>query len=180
MIALDLDGTIIDHGGNSSPYINHALISALAARGVREVAICTNQGGLCFCVLGYSPKNGGAYPSAETFDMRLAIARNALAMHGITCRSVRVCVWHDAANRQPEIAAAVKTAARQVRRKLAARNSRFRSEVDWTVYTTAAARMPSPLMLRSVGATEYWGDSDENEGAARAAGVPFVRVERFR
>ena len=29
------------------------------------------------------------------------------------------------------------------------------------------------------GTVEYWGDSDEDEGAAQAAGVPFVRVDRF-
>ena len=41
------------------------------------------------------------------------------------------------------------------------------------------ARKPSPLMLRAVGATEYWGDSPEDAEAAHNAGVPFVHVERF-
>ena len=53
------------------------------------------------------------------------------------------------------------------------------ASVDVTVYTIARARKPQPLMLHSVMASEYWGDSDEDGEAAAAAGVPFVNVERF-
>ncbi len=179
MIALDLDGTLLDYSPEGpTPRINHALMARLAVRGVREVAILTNQGGLCFGVLGYKRKDGKPYPTPAQFYMRLAIARNALAMHGIAVSAVRVSCWHKAAA-QPEIAAAVQLAARQVRECLAKHRVQFHSDVDWTLYTTARARKPQPLMLHSVGATEYWGDSDEDEGAARAAGVPFVHVDRF-
>ena len=151
----------------------------LQQRGVREIAICTNQGGLCFGVLGYTRRDGCEYPTPQRFDMRLAVVDAALSMYGISVCAVRVSCWHKAAETQPEVAAAVQAAARQVRMCLASRNRQFHSDIDWRVYTTAAARKPQPLMLRSVGATEYWGDSDEDEGAAIAAGIPFVRVARF-
>jgi acid phosphatase class B len=51
---------------------------------------------------------------------------------------------------------------------------------DWRIYTTERARKPNALMLRSVGASCYYGDSDEDAQAAKEAGIPFVRVERFR
>ena len=175
MIALDLDGTLLDYSPEGpTPHVNPAVIAALQARGVTAVGIVTNQGGLCFGVAGKLRKDGRPYPTPRQFATRLQAAVLALNEAGIRVVFVRVSCWHDAAARQPEIADAVQRAAREVRLWLAGLRA-----LDWCVYTTAAARKPSPLMLRAVGATEYWGDSPEDAEAAHNAGVPFVHVERF-
>ena len=119
--------------------------------------------------MGTRRKDGGPYPTPEQFLGRLRVARFALSKAGISVGAVRVSVFHPRAD-----AAVIQQAARLVRSGLGRLEP-----LDWTVYTTASARKPQPLMLRSVGATEYWGDSEEDEQAAQAAGVPFVRVDRF-
>ena len=171
MIALDLDGTLLDYSPESdSPRVNWTVIRALAERGVTAVAIVTNQGGPPWFVMGVLRKDGRPYPSPAQFLNRLAVAVDALSRYGIRVAAVRVCVYH------PRAAAhAVQRAALEVRAGM----QRAAMTGDWHVYTTARARKPQPLMLRSVRAAEYWGDSEEDGEAARAAGVPFVRVERF-
>ena len=170
MIALDLDGTLLDYSPESdSPRVNRDVIKALQRRGIREVAICTNQGGLPWHVMGARRKDERPYPSPEQFCLRLRAAVTALSGVGIKVVAVRVSVFHPRADE-----AAIQRAARAVRTDL----GRL-MYVETKVYTTARARKPQPLMLHSVVATEYWGDSDEDGGAAQAAGVPFVRVERF-
>ena len=43
MIALDLDGTLLDYAPEGpEPRVNHAVIAALQARGVTAVGIVTN------------------------------------------------------------------------------------------------------------------------------------------
>ena len=175
MKAFDLDGTLTDFSPEGQiPRVNMQLVSDLAQQGVREIAVATNQGGLCFGVLGSVRRDGRPYPTPEQFFRRLDCVGDALARVRIDIVDVRVSCWHRAAETQPEVAAAVQAAARQLRAGLHARHFPM-----WRVYTTAAGRKPAPLMLRSVQASEYWGDSDEDEGAAQAAGIPFVRVARF-
>ena len=171
MIALDLDGTLLDYSPEGpETRVNWQLIRQLAALGVTEVAIVTNQGGLPWFVMDVLRKDGRPYPSPAQFLNRLAVAVDALSRYEIKVDDVRVSCYHPRADE-----AAIQRAATEVRAGI----QRAIIAGDWHVYTTARARKPEPLMLRSVGATEYWGDSDEDEGAARAAGVPFVRVERF-
>ena len=170
MIALDLDGTLLDYspaGGDIR--VNHAVMRDLATRRVPAVAICTNQGGLPFGVLGKLRKDGQPYPTPAQFVARLSVIRLAMEDYGIVSPQVRVSLYHPYAD-----PAAIDAAARQVRSGLD-----VMAGLNWTVYTTAAARKPGTLMLRSVCATEYWGDSDEDAQAAQAAGIPFVRVPRF-
>ena len=175
MIALDLDGTLLDYSPEGErPAVNWWALNELQRRGVRRAAFLTNQGGICFGVMGSLRKNGLPYPTPKQFYVRLGVAISALAQRRINVDAVRVSCWHPAAQTQPEVAAAVQKAAQEVRGLLAPLHW-----VEWCVYTTARARKPEPLMLRSVGATEYWGDSPEDGGAARAAGVPFVKVDRF-
>ena len=169
-LALDLDGTLLDYAPEGPrPRVNWAVIRELRRRGVKQVAICTNQGGLPWHVMGARRKDERPYPSPEQFCLRLRAAVTALSGVGIKVVAVRVSVFHPRADE-----AAIQRAARAVRTDL----GRL-MYVETKVYTTARARKPEPLMLRSVGATEYWGDSPEDEGAARAAGVPFMPVERF-
>ena len=171
MIAIDLDGALLDYSPEGAlPAVNWAVIRALAARGVRKVAVVTIQGGLPWHVMGVLRKDGRPYPSPAQFLNRLSVAVNALSDCGIRVAAVRVCVYHPHA-----AAAAIQRAALEVRAGM----QRAAMTGNWHVYTTPRARKPEPLMLRSVGATEYWGDSPEDGGAARAAGVPFVKVDRF-
>ena len=175
MIAVDLDGTLLDYSPESnSPRVNHAVINALVRRGVRHVAICTNQGGLPWHVMGVLRKDGRPYPSPAQFLNRLAVAVGALERYGIRVAAVRVCVYHPRAD-----AGAIQRAATEVREGM----TRSILVADWTVYTTARSRKPEPHVLLSLkrlwGEIEYWGDSPEDGEAALAAGVPFVPVERF-
>lgn len=163
MIALDLDGTIISQD-RTSDAINWQIIDALRSRGVLAVAICTNQGGLPFRVMG-----SDRYPTAADFGRRLALAARAIRSRGMYVTRVRVCTYHPKATD-----AAIQRAARDCRAVLAALGC-----ADWHVYTTDQARKPNGLMLVSVGAAEFWGDSADDQGAAAAAGVPFVAVQRF-
>lgn len=52
-------------------------------------------------------------------------------------------------------------------------------DVPIAVWTGAQWRKPSSEMLQAVKATVYYGDSDEDETAAKAAECAFVRVARF-
>ena len=172
--AADLDGTILNYGDGSAVRVNHALLSLLARQRVRRVAICTNQGGLCFGVLGSVRRDGGSYPTPAQFCLRLRCAIVALSHYGIAVPAVRVSCWHKAADTQPEVAAAVQQAAQEVRADLAGLPG-----LGWRVYTTARAHKPAPLMLCSVGATVYYGDSSEDAQAAANAGIQYHYVQRF-
>ena len=172
MIAIDLDGTLLDY--DYDPYraesrVNYALLRQLRIAGVEQAAIATIQGGTPFGLMGAKRRDGRCYPTPEDFMQRLHIACEALRHAGIEATAARVCVFYPRAE-----ARYIQASARYMRQYMPGL-----MVPDWTIYTTAAARKPSPLMLRSVGASEYWGDSDEDEGAAIAAGIPFVRVARF-
>lgn len=180
MVALDLDGTLLDYSPEGQePRVNPVALSALSAalnRRPRQVAILTNQGGLPWWAMGVLRRDGRPYPSPEQFLRRLDFACCALSEQRIAVVAVRVSIYH------PKAAPAVQRAARLVRAGLndmEQAGRRYYRWASWRVYTTAAARKPNPLMLRSVGATEYWGDSPEDAQAAANAGIPFVKVERF-
>jgi len=169
VIALDLDGTLLDYSpASGAPRVNPAAIDMLIARGVSRVAIVTNQGGLPFGVAGKRRKDGQPYPTPAQFCARLDAAHRALTRRGIHIIAVRVSCWHAYAD-----PATIQLAARQVRDF----GRGFGS--DWTVYATERARKPAAFMLHSVGATEYWGDSPEDAQAAANAGISFVAVQRF-
>ena len=171
MIALDLDGTILDYSPEGErPAVNRQVIRQLAALGVQEVAVATNQGGLPWFLMDVKRRDGRPYPSPAQFLNRLSVAVDALSGNGIRVVAVRVCVYHPRAD-----ANAIQRAATEVRAGI----QRAIIAGNWRVYTTASARKPNPLMLRSVGASEYWGDSPEDQQAAQAAGIPFMLVRRF-
>jgi len=169
MITLDIDGTLLgyDSYGDNVPTVNLPLIRELAGV-TRQVAIVTNQGGLPWGVLGSARKDGQRYPVPEYFYRRYFHLMETLHDHDIFVVALRVSCYHPKAP-----VAAIEKAAAQVR-------TLFSQHLfDWHIYTTERARKPNPFMLNSVGATCYYGDSDEDEQAAKAAGIPFVRVERF-
>ena len=176
MIALDLDGTLADYNYivGKPPRINHAVIRWLVHRRASEIAIVTNQGGIPWGVLGATRSDGRAYPQAGDFALRLVHVAGALRQAGIAVARVRVSTWHPKA---PEHA--IQRSAAEVREQLADVAAIGAIGADWTVYATARSRKPAPLMLHSVQATLYVGDSPEDAEAAANAGIEFVHVERF-
>lgn len=171
MIALDFDGTVANYGGG--PFqLNRPLIRSIWQAQplmLPDCAICTNQGGLVWGVLNRRRYGDpGKFPTPESFVRRIDLAQQKMPLHGLRLDELRLCVYHPKA---PE--SLIKTTAQQVRDLL--RGAPF----AWTVHETPAARKPAALMLRAVRATIYYGDSDEDEAAARNAGIPFMRVARF-
>jgi len=173
MITLDLDGTLLDYNylPGRMPQLNYDLVDRLYfdanTTGNRFVSIVTNQGGLPFGMRRLAAIDGRPYPHPTIFVVRLFAVVTALARYDLKVDSIRVCLYHPRANADD-----VERVAQVLRPML----SFFENTV---VYTTAKARKPSPLMLKSVGATCYYGDSDEDAAAAQAASIPFYRVTRF-
>lgn len=164
MIALDIDGTLLDY--NYVPRVvgvNNRLVDRLVALSVKSVALCSNQSGLPFGVQGLKRRDGRPYPAPAVFNERLGYLIGVLAYAGIQVVGIQVCVYHPKATAQ-----AIQDAARLVD-----------FQPGLTVYIGKEWRKPSPAMLLAVCASEFYGDSDEDEQAANAAGIPFVRVGRF-
>lgn len=172
MIAADIDGTLLDYDytPGAEPAVNWPLIRQLAQR-TDVISLVTNQGGLPFGFDGNLRKDGRPYPVPSDFVHRLLTLHVALAEAGIGVAQVHVCVYHQRASDE-QIAAAAGVLRSLLKIKCARRFA-------WSIYTGIDWRKPSPLMLEAVGATTYYGDSDEDEAAATSAGIEFVKVERF-
>lgn len=161
MICLDFDGVVANYGNHlTETRFNDALL-ALLPPAPQRVAIITNQGGMA--LHASAPER---YPAPERVAMRLLAGIGWLEARGYRVQMVLVSAYHPRAARP-----AIERAAAKLRRELVL--------VPRTVYTTERSRKPSPFMLRVAGVGVYYGDSPEDEEAARAAGVPFVRVPRF-
>lgn len=161
MIALDFDGVIANYGNHATETrFNTDLLRLLPPR-PRRVVIVSNQGGMAFHAV--SPER---YPSPERVAMRLLAGIGWLEARGYKVARVLVSAYHPRAERRT-----IERAAALLRRELAL--------VPRTVYTTAKSRKPSPFMLKAARASIYYGDSPEDEQAARAAGIKFVHVSRF-
>jgi len=167
MIALDIDGTLLDYDllPGQPPAINTALLAQLTGK---SIALVTNQGGLAFGWAGRDRTEGRKFPSPADFMQRLSALMQACAAANITIKHLHVCIFHPKANM--EIIGEVQYA---LFRLLC--NMPFQSYI----HTDSEHRKPSPAMLQEAGATIYYGDSDDDEQAAQAAGIEFVRVERF-
>lgn len=170
MITLDIDGTLLDYNYSTrtKPVINQELIAKLAADGVEQIALVTNQGGLVFGEQGFRRQDGRGYPVPEDFTNRLFELDQALARHGIAIAGVYICTYHPKAD-----AGWLDATTDKLRRLLRL------THLPCFVYPVDSFRKPSPIMLEIAKASVYYGDSDEDEQAASAAGIPFVRVPRF-
>ena len=167
MLTLDIDGTLLDYDYKPGEVgVNRALICQIPTE---RIAIVTNQGGLAFGVQGLLRTDGRPYPKPDDFFTRLQYLNQVLRENGIVFTALRVSLYHPRAGQVD-----IRRAYEQLRDLFYVSTLR-----DWRFYKTARARKPSPLMLNSIGASAYWGDSDEDEQAAVAAGIPFKRVERF-
>lgn len=170
MIASDIDGTLLDYNyiPGQMPAINWPLLRQIAER-TDVLALVTNQGGLPWGVLGMQRKDGRPYPKPADFVGRFVHLCGALALHGVAVSSLYVCVFHPKADGETVMKACYDTSA--LLYCIGATTAH--------VYFGEEFRKPSPAMLVAAGATCYYGDSDEDAAAAEAAGIEFVRVERF-
>ena len=164
MIALDMDGTILNYGGHTQETRYNPALALLLPSVRQPVAILTNQGGMAFSRL-----NPERYPSPDRVACRIFQAAGFLKGLGFPVSDVLVSCFHARA-----ADADIQAMARALRAELATPRGIF-----WTVYTTERARKPSPFMLRVCAATSYYGDSPEDAEAAERAGIPFIPVLRY-
>ena len=169
-IGCDIDGTLLDYNyiPGQIPAVNWPLIRQLRER-TDTLTLITNQGGLPWGVAGATRKDGRAYPQPADFVGRFVYLVGALALWQIEVTGLLVCTYHPKAPLQ-----AVQQAAYDVDALLSRAGAGFA-----LVYHGEAMRKPSSWMLDFAEIDCYYGDSDEDEQAAQAAGCDFVRVERF-
>lgn len=161
MICLDMDGVLLNYGNHTTELrVNHEFIKELAERGVKRVAICTNQGGLVF-----SGSNPQKYPTPQRFVERAQTAIGALSEKGIRVVGVHVAFFHPKA-KVSELMTVHETLCTIVPN-------------GFTLWESEEYRKPNPGMLNAALCTVFYGDSDEDGQAALASGCQFVRVERF-
>lgn len=160
MTAIDIDGTILNYNAHTEETrYNTALLHVLQPC---AVTLVTNQGGMAFS------RSNPKYPTPLRVAHRINSACTFLQRNGYGVMAVLVSCYHPKAQ-----VGDIQSAAAHLRELLSVQG------FAWTVYTTERARKPHPLMLRAAGATIYYGDSQEDADAAKAAGIPFVAVPRF-
>ena len=160
----DLDGTLLNYGNaNFTTSINTAFLDTLAGTtdAPEFIKIVTNQGGLQWGMAGIAK-----YPTISYFEDRIIRLMATLQDRNIYIHSVYACIYRPKGDHLLED---------QVKEAIA--TSRIGRIV--TVLDEEAYRKPAPGMLLLAGATVLYGDSDEDEQAAQAAGIPFIRVDRF-
>lgn len=170
MICYDFDGTIVDYGDHTyPPSIAYPLFAHHDK--TQPIAIVTNQGGLPCGMLGMIRDDGRPYPAPRQFTDRVLYTVDALSKRGVHVAEIHCCVYnskiaHDCLS---QCAGIVYTELHTLEATM------DRIEVHYV----ELCRKPSPSMLLKARAHIYYGDSDEDDEAARRAGVDFVRVPRF-
>ncbi len=154
-IGLDLDGTLVNYG-DGNIVVNEELIDQFLKPG-DEVVIVTNQGGV---TLGYR--------TARNFVDRLMAVDRALFHRGLRLGTTCVSVFHPKATLER-----VNYVAHEMYEQTTW------AHMNVYVHRTPESRKPGGAMLTWDDMACYIGDSDEDEAAAEAAGVSFVRVPRF-
>ena len=170
MIACDIDGTLLDYDyiPGQPPKINHALIEQLKGQ---DIALVTNQGGLPFGIKGAIRKDGRPYPKPDDFVDRLKYLLEVLDRAGVVVRRVLICIYH------PKADAALIGVTHEHLLDALDRIDQWKTGAY--IYWGENWRKPNPDMLLDAGATIYYGDSPEDEEAAKAAWCEFVNVDRF-
>lgn len=156
----DMDGTLIAYEQGYVPdnTINYDLIDQVIDRG-DKVAILTNQGGI---PLGYR--------TAGLFVARFSHVKQYIQdVRRAKVVELQVALWHEKATREQIAAAFLELSGVYYPD----------ASMHCMVWAQQAYRKPEPRMLQIAGVGIYYGDSDEDERAAAAAGVQFVRVPRF-
>jgi len=172
--ASDLDGTILQYfaKGDEAPRANWSLIGAMIKLGIKRVSFATNQGGVGLGYIGKARADGRPYPTPQNLSKRLWCAKGFLEQAGIEVSAVRVSLYHPYAA-EVMTARQKKSCAELVREQIRGISP------DSRVFWTPDMRKPAPGMLLSLGANLFYGDSEDDSGAAKAAGIHFVPVARF-
>lgn len=160
----DLDGTLLNYGNAEfTTSINVGLLDTLAGTPEvpRFIKIATNQGGLQF-----GEEGAKGFPTVAYFIDRVIRLMDACQERNIYIDRVFACIYHPKGDQQLEEYIRGEIAASPIGRSI-------------TVLNDASYRKPAPGMLQLSQCDLYYGDSDEDEQAAQAAGIPFIRVERF-
>lgn len=160
----DLDGTLLNYGNEEfTTHINTALLDTLASTPDAPVfiKIATNQGGLQFGENGVKK-----FPTVPYFTNRIIRLMDACSERNIYIDRVFACIYHPKGDQQLEAYVRGEIDASPIGRII-------------TVLNDASYRKPAPGMLQIAQCDLYYGDSDEDEQAAQAAGIPFIRVDRF-
>lgn len=167
MIGVDLDGTLLNYmGTDNKTEVNYTLLEVLRGK---EIWIITNQGGIPFGLQWMRDSRGNPkkYPLPLDFILRLQVVIESAKEYGVTVKGVSVCFYHPNADMDDVVDAHDKTVA--LARGLTVPFYGFMGEV----------RKPSAFMLRGLDLDYHIGDSEDDEGAAENAGIPFVKVDRF-
>jgi len=167
-IAFDLDGTLVEYGDGVQ--VNHKLIDQVIGNGdIKTAVIVTNQGGI---PLGYR--------TAFQFVYRLDAVVGAIIKAGGNVPFVVVSLWHSKSNEAQRFDAEAEMSAMS---PLYNPWIKHLSHTNTRVFRDREYRKPSGEMTEYLGikhnVTAFYGDSDDDEGEAAAAGVPFIRVDRF-
>jgi len=173
----DVDGTLLPYMASlSNLRLNWSLIGTMLKLGIRRLSIVTNQGGLIYGYLGKIRSDGVEYPTPDVFGARMRYLQSTLAEAGITIGGIRVSLYHSYMDRVAT-SRQVESCADLVRNRIRGISDNCR------VYTTQVARKPQPYMINSLknqlGVNLFYGDSDDDRGAALGAGIHFVPVKRF-
>lgn len=167
LIGSGVDGTLLDYNySDGAPTINMRLIQEWRNK---AVILITNQGGLALGVQGLKREDGRPYPTPELFLRRLDALVKVLRSNDIAVPLVYVACHHDRASTTDIIKSCTMVMAGL--KKLGFNPS--------YVYANRPYRKPNGAMLAHAGISVYYGDSDEDQQAAKNACVEFVRVSRF-
>ncbi len=161
-LAFDLDGTLLNYGAKPGeiPKANWELLKPLTVG--HSISVITNQGGIPFSLV--NPK----FPTAGYFVDRVFYLVGALKCFGIELENLFVCVYHP------------KASADMLKYAVDALEFMHTSYgIPTKVFYEDQYRKPNAGMLEWEKLSAYYGDSDEDQQAAEAAGIDFVRVERF-
>jgi hypothetical protein len=169
-IGCDFDGTLANYGFvvGETVKVNVPLLGQLRGS---EISILTNQGGLPFGIMNRDRLDGRKYPQPVDFVTRFKdFVGIAKGYYDITVVQLQIALFHPKADNKY-----ILEANHLLFDLILEYNPRF----DFRIYLTEAYRKPNPRMLELAEIDIYYGDSDEDEGAALEAGVEFVKVERF-
>lgn len=157
----DIDGTLLNYGKRpGEPDVANLKLIKAIAKETSEIALITNQGGI-----------GIGFVDVADWVKRVRFLVGILAEHNIDVKSIQISIYHDKAD--PELLP------RQSQKLADALWKEF--DFSYAVFIAPNSRKPHPLMLDAASVNIYYGDSQEDEDAAKWSRQTFFRkVERFR
>ena len=165
-IGCDFDGTLVDYGAKTGDpvKVNRALLEELRGE---SIVVITNQGGL-----GFGLKGVGGFPTPKNFYDRWVGFLKVVGTYAITVERICISLYHPKLDVE-----LIKEVFVEISPLLYQASLVTRPLCD--IYFGEYYRKPSPGMLRLAEISEYWGDDNTDEEAAKRAGVAFRRIDRF-